>query len=493
MERTIPLPDIRLDIGDQRLWRGEHVVPITNKAFQLLRLFVERPERLVSKEEILDTLWGEVFVTEGLVREYVHDLRVALNDDAKRPRFIETVPRHGYRFLGGIQLEQSRSTPHRPTVVVRSFTDLSGSERGVRLAAGLTDDLLTDLVRFPDIAVLLKDDSETRSSYRLEGTVQISEGRIRVNVRLSRMNDGGHVWAEKFDRTEGDFLAIQSDISTRVAVAIGSGSGPLSLAELTRLKRERTSELKAWELTRLAFDLETGFQRENTLDALQLIEKALRIDPEYAQAWLVLGWICWQIGMEGWCDDAEAFRARSLDAYIRAAGLNPKHAVAQMELSAAKAVLGEEAASRAAIERALDLGADQPDIMISCANYVASLFDETERAAEIIKDSFEILHNISGFHRLTELRVALFSGEYQRAIDVASFAPDLIQTRLFLALALAGLGKDSEEAVSAVRARNPEFDALKYLDDHPIKGKQVTARFIRLADRAKLLEREILQ
>ncbi|MEE8261350.1 MAG: winged helix-turn-helix domain-containing protein, partial [Gammaproteobacteria bacterium] len=91
----------RLDLGDERLWHGDQHVQISNKAFQLLRLLVGNPNRLLTKDHILDAVWGDVCVSEGLIKEYVHDLRVALGDDPKRPRFIETVRGRGYRFLGG--------------------------------------------------------------------------------------------------------------------------------------------------------------------------------------------------------------------------------------------------------------------------------------------------------------------------------------------------------------------------------------------------------
>nr|NIS39429.1 winged helix-turn-helix transcriptional regulator [Desulfuromonadales bacterium] len=64
----------RLDLGDERLWNGDQPVPISNKAFQLLRLFVDNPNRLLTKDEILDGVWDDICVSEGLVKEYVHDL-----------------------------------------------------------------------------------------------------------------------------------------------------------------------------------------------------------------------------------------------------------------------------------------------------------------------------------------------------------------------------------------------------------------------------------
>ena len=73
----------RLDLGDERLWNGDQPVQITNKAFQLLRLFVSNPNCLLTKDHILDGVWHDVWVSEGLIKEYVHDLRQALCDYPK--------------------------------------------------------------------------------------------------------------------------------------------------------------------------------------------------------------------------------------------------------------------------------------------------------------------------------------------------------------------------------------------------------------------------
>ena len=99
----VPKADYRLDLADERLWRGNEPVQIGAKAFRLLRLLVSNPDRLLTKEDILNSVWGDVIVSEGLVKEYVHDLRVALGDDPKDPKFIETVHGRGYRYLGGVE------------------------------------------------------------------------------------------------------------------------------------------------------------------------------------------------------------------------------------------------------------------------------------------------------------------------------------------------------------------------------------------------------
>lgn len=502
---TIKDAEFTLDLRGERLWKGDQRISITNKAFQLLKLFAERPERLVSKEEILDSLWHDVYVTEGLVREYVHDLRAVLEDDPKRPRFIETVPRRGYRFLGGVAIRDGTAPQAisgsledgRPIVEVRPFEDLTGTVRSARLANGLTDDLVTDLARFPDLAVV-KASGETsattgpnrhwESDYRLEGSVQISDGTVRVNVRLIKVDAIRHIWNERYDRTLENLLSVQSDLTTQIVSMIGSHSGPLSHWERLRLRRRAPSDLEAYELYRLAYDMELRFDRDSVLHARGLIERAIEIDPDFARGWLVLGWIYWQLATEKWESDPETYRRKMCSAYRRAATLDPRDQIAVMELSAARAVEGDSAGARDALERSLDLGGHHADTLISCSNYVASILDEPLRAVEILDAALAMLPELSAFHYLTVLRVAFFAGDYKRASEAGALSPDLLQTRVFRALAFSELGAE-EEARSAARAvldRTPGFRSVEYLSDHPITGAAAAEQFIAACDKLGL-------
>lgn len=105
------LARIELDVPNQRLLWGQRVIALTPKAFLLLRALAERPNRLISKEELLATAWSGVVVEEGQVRQFIGELRRLLSDDARSPRFIETVRGRGYRFIGDITLR--RDDPRR--------------------------------------------------------------------------------------------------------------------------------------------------------------------------------------------------------------------------------------------------------------------------------------------------------------------------------------------------------------------------------------------
>jgi TolB-like protein len=444
-------------------------------------------------------------VTEGLVREYVHDLRLILNDDPKAPRFIETVPRRGYRFLGGVAIRDGTDAgPNlageaagRPVLLVNPFEDLSGSTRSGRLAHGLTDDLLTDLARFPDLVVVRGAEQEPdhatawsswKPDYRLEGGVQISDDVVRLNVRMLRLSDGRYIWTERYDQTLEYSFALQSNLTTQIVSTVGSLYGPLAHSERVRLRARPPMSLETYELYRLAFDLELTFDRASVMQARTLIERAVELDPDFARGWLVVGWIAWQLAMEKWDSDPEAWRRRMCESYCKAAALDPRDPTVLMELSAARAIMGDEIGAREALERSLDLGGHHAETLISCSNYVASILDDPERAVAILDDALTMLPELSSFHQFTVLRVAFFAGDMERAAHAGALSVDFLPTRLFRALALSELGREAEaqEARRRLLQRVPRFISTDYLSDHPITGPKVRERFLAACDRLEL-------
>ena len=92
----------RLDTGNQCLWRGEHRVPLTPKAFDVLRYLVEHPGRLVTQDELLEALWPETYVNPELIKKYILGIRKVLGDQHQNPVFIETLPKRGYQFIAPV-------------------------------------------------------------------------------------------------------------------------------------------------------------------------------------------------------------------------------------------------------------------------------------------------------------------------------------------------------------------------------------------------------
>lgn len=105
VERHAEIRPIWVDLANARAWRGHREVRLSPRAFDLLGLFVSNPDRLLTKDAILDALWPDRCVTEGVIKGYVRDLRRALGDDSRAPAYIRTVHCRGYRFVGRIVAE----------------------------------------------------------------------------------------------------------------------------------------------------------------------------------------------------------------------------------------------------------------------------------------------------------------------------------------------------------------------------------------------------
>jgi adenylate cyclase len=483
----------RLDVGDERLWYGDQPVQISNKAFQLLRLFVSNPNRLLTKDYILGGVWRDVCVTEGLIKDYVHDLRLALGDDPKQPQFIETVHGRGYRFLGGVEEGQravvttapTKPSTHPPALVVLPFTNLTEEERWARFCRGLSDDFVTDLARYPDFMVIAHNGSTIHSAsddgeitlgrslgtrYVLSGSVQASNTKVRVNVRLVETGSDNHLWTERYDRELGEVFDIQSDIVGQVASAIGGFSGQIPHAERLRLGRKPPGDLHAYELYLLGHELESRFEKQSTLKALELAQRAVQLDPNYARAWLVVGWTCWQLSLERSTEDPLNYSGLAREAFLKAAALDPLDPFAIMELGAVRAGDGDATGARDALERALDLGRNQAELQIVAANTIAIVLDEPARAIQLLDKGLKRISIPSDWQQISMARVAYFAEDFERALKDARCSPNNLLTRLIEILSLSQLDRTEEihDLVKIFEARHPDFDPREFVKSYPM-------------------------
>jgi adenylate cyclase len=310
-------PNFVLDIEDERLWKDDTPVPIGKKAFQLMRLFADNQGRLLTKDQILAEVWGEIWVSDGLVKEYVHDLRVALGDNPKQPRFIETVRGRGYRFLGGVdqttdgsgdRAQAMISDTHLPSLAVLPFTNLSGDPDQEYFADGLSEDLIASLSHVPWIFVIARNSSFTYTGltidvrkigaelgvrYLLDGSVRRAENRVRVTAELIDTETGNHIWADQFDGVLEDIFDLQDTITREVVAAMAP---KIEMAEIARASLKHPHSLTAYD-----YYLRARAELNNLkiAKAAALLEQAIAASPDYAKAKAVRAW-CYTL--YGWRD-----------------------------------------------------------------------------------------------------------------------------------------------------------------------------------------------
>ena len=116
---TFHFGEFTLDVRERRLLRGTEVVRLLPKAYDVLVALVEQRGRLVTKEDLLKRLWPESFVEEGGLTVHVSALRKALGEDARRPIYIETVARSGYRFIAAVRCDLAHEKPLTPSAITR--------------------------------------------------------------------------------------------------------------------------------------------------------------------------------------------------------------------------------------------------------------------------------------------------------------------------------------------------------------------------------------
>ncbi len=382
-------------------------------------------------------------------------------------------------------LSESMPLPDKPVIAVLSFENLSEAERWERFAAGLSDDIITDLTRYPDLLVIARNSTfaykgravdvrqigrELKAGYVLEGSIQTVGKRIRVTAQLIDTQDGSHVWAERYDRNAGDLFAIQDDVVEHVAAALGGFHGEILRAERGKLHRRPPESLRAYELYLLGYELEAPIDKENTLEAIQVLERAIEMDPLFARTWTVLGWACEHAVTAGWTENPSIMAARRRTAVLKAAELDPRDPIALEELGALRAEEGDIGGAREAFERALELGRNHADTLALLAKYVVTVLGRENEAMSLMKRAFRLNPNAPNWYFMNQLRVAYFTRDFETAVHAAKRSTDFCLTHLFNILALAQLGRTEEVAgtVADFWDRYPDFDPESIIRDFPL-------------------------
>jgi TolB-like protein len=303
MEHSVRFGRYRFDPTTGRLWSGRKEIRLTPKAASVLDALVTNAGQLVTREALFASVWEGAAVSEDALTSCVQELRRALMDDAKHPRFIETRHRRGYRFVAAVEPAAPEDTadgpspaPEVPSIAVLPFTDMSPGRDQDYLCEGLAEELTDALTHVEGLRVAARSSSfQFRGSGAdvrdvghqlgvatlLEGSVRKTGDRLRITVQLVEAATGYHRWSQRFDRTLDDVFAIQEEIAENVATSL---RGFLTPKERKALRRPgtaaRTYEVYLRGRQHLHRLGQADLQRSG-----DLFEKAIALDPDYAPAW----------------------------------------------------------------------------------------------------------------------------------------------------------------------------------------------------------------
>ena len=251
--------DFTLD-GERRELRAKGaVVPVEPQVFDLLVYLIENRGRVLSKDDLIASVWGGRIVSDSTLDSRINAVRKVLGDSGKEQRLIRTATRKGIRFVGEVVEKadknvsasaksfsvhsrigggeagatvQATPAPPRLSMIVLPFTNLgSGPEQGY-FVDGVTESLTTDLSRISGATVIARNTAfayrdktvdvralgrDLNIRYVLEGSVQKSGDRMRVNVQLIEAETAAHLWAERFDKPIAELFDMQDEIVARIA------------------------------------------------------------------------------------------------------------------------------------------------------------------------------------------------------------------------------------------------------------------------------------
>ncbi|MBN9072198.1 MAG: winged helix-turn-helix domain-containing protein [Rhizobiales bacterium] len=290
-----------LDLNQGRLRNAAGDVALRPKSLSLLTYFVRNPGRVIAKDELVQAVWPDTFVSDDSLSQCLKDIRNALGAEAEG--LIRTIPRRGYvldeeRLHTIGQHEEAplppADQPNKPSIAVLPF-ETAGSDRDW-FSDGIAEDITTALARSRRLRVVSKNYSfafkgrsmrgneiarELRVRHLLEGSVRLVGQRVRISTRLIEAQTGDLLWAERFDRDMADIFAIQDEITDAVVHQLET---ELLAEEKAAIRQARTANIEAYHYELRGRQLISALTKFNLLLARRMFAKAAELDPSYARA-----------------------------------------------------------------------------------------------------------------------------------------------------------------------------------------------------------------
>lgn len=341
-----------LDTARRELRCGAEPVALEPQVFDLLVYLVQNRERVVSKDDLIASVWAGRAVSDSTLTSRINAARKAVGDNGQSQKLIRTIARKGLRFVGEVQSqpdgvdagmieggEPSSAVlplPDRPAIAVLPFINMSDDSEQEYFSDGISEDIVTALSKLRWFFVIGRNSSfiykgksvplkqiaeELGVRYVVDGSIRKAGDRVRITAQLNDAVTGSQLWAERYDRDIADVFAVQDEITEAIVSAI---EPQIYAAENFRAQRKQPDSMDAWDLVMRALSYFWRVTRQDNVVAQALLEKAISIDPNYGQALGVLATSHTFGAHMGWVDIAAvapiaeraalaAFRADSED------------------------------------------------------------------------------------------------------------------------------------------------------------------------------------
>lgn len=388
----------RINPRNNIIIRGSIEKHLENRLMQTLVFLCENQGQTISRQQFFDSVWQGRIVNEEALSRAISLLRTALEDDAHRPTYIQTIPGKGYRLIMPVKA----ASPAEPTthiaveaphnsIAVLPFANLSDDPGNEYFSDGVSEEILNTLVQTNSFKVVGRTSSfafKNRNedlrqigrtltvSHVLEGSVRKAGNRARITAQLIKTNDGFHLWSDTFEFELDNIFTIQADIASAVVSALKIHI----LGDITS-KRETSPDAYANYLRAIYF-LRSG-EADRIKKARQLFEQVLSADNDYAPAWVGLADAYWYLISYG-----EIPKAGNVEAAVTASNraLEFDEQLAEAHLSQAMLLMNFQwdwPGAKQAIDRARHLAPGNARVILQAGN-LASATGQFEEAVRLL-------------------------------------------------------------------------------------------------------------
>jgi TolB-like protein len=506
MATTYILGPFRLDAQAEILFRGAEPVALGRRAIAVLRMLVERPGIPVSKDALIEAAWAGLAVEENNLSVQIAALRRVFGEEPGGERWIETLPRRGYRFVGPARIGEQAAPaaaalvsappsgtdppplalPVQPSIAVLPFQNLSGDPEQDFFADGMVEEIITTLSRFRALFVIARNSSFTYKGrsvdvkqvgrelgvrYVLEGSVRKSAQRLRITAQLIDASTHAHLWADRFDGALEDIFDLQDRVAARV---VGALAPKLEQSAIERAKRKATESLSAYEYYFRGMAAIYRFTiRAANVEALQLFKRAIEFDPEFATPYGLAAYCYVKDRTNRWpTDDLARDLAETERLCRQAVRLGSDDAVALATAAGALAyVIRDLDAGVACIDQALLLN---PNLMWASyfAGFIKSWLGEPDAALGHLMHAMRLspIDPLMPLMQMVTAHAHFFAGRYDDASSWATAAlrgtPNLLPALRIGAAAdaLGGRLEPAQKAVARLLKLSPN-ERLSNLED----------------------------
>jgi adenylate cyclase len=433
---------------------------------------------------------GGICISDDAQRQIRGKLDVALDDMGLQELKNIAEPMRSWRLRFGDEGGESASSPSRvqdlplpdkPSIVVLPFDNMSAEPGQDYLADGIVEAITAALSRIRSFFVIARSSAFTYKgrainardigrelgvAYLLEGSVQKFGNRLRIIVQLIETEGGAHVWSSRFDGTMDEFFDLEDRITEQVAGALQPS---VRIAEIERSRRKRPQDLGSYDYTMRAMPHVWALEKDESAQAIELLEKALAIDPKYPLALSLAGWCHAQRSVYNWADDIAESQRKAQSLAERAAQMSGDDPIILAVLGTVHTFLRNHGTARVLLERAVTLDpnaawawsrlgwvecyADQPKKSIEN-------FERALRLSPIDPINFNNYVGIGSSHEISQ-EYDEAAGLYRRALQER---PNARWIYRHLAGCLSGAGRmdEAQQAYAELMRSYPDLTISKF-------------------------------